>query len=111
MEVKLPVNNYNIYKAIVLLLNFKYQLSELEVDLLATILKYDFDKIDGDARDLIRKALDKNQYSINNYIKRLRSKDFLVEVNKKTFVNPNLKKYIKSIVESKELNFKFVTNN
>lgn len=111
MEHKLPVNNFNIYKTIVTILNFKFGLSDLEVDVISTILKYKFEKIDAEARDILRKALDKDQYNINNYIKKLKNKGLLIEKEKKVYVNPNLKDYIDDIVEQKEISFKFVTNN
>lgn len=111
MEYKIPVNKFNIYKSILTLINFKLGLSDMEIDMIATIFKYNFNKIDGEARDILRKALDKDQYSINNYIKRLKVKGVFIENDKKVYLNPNLKVNIDNIVESKEINFKFVTDN
>lgn len=111
MEFKLPVNNFNIYKTILTLINFKLGLSSMEVDILATMFKYNYDVLNAEARDILRKALDKDQYSINNYIKRLKSKNILLEVDKKVYINPGLKTNIEQIVESKEITFKFDTNN
>ncbi len=111
MEYPIKVNKYNIYKSILTLINFKLGLSEMEIDMIATVFKYNFNKIDGEARDILRKALDKDQYNINNYIKRLKAKGVFVETDKKLYLNPNLKANVENIVESKEIKFKFVTDN
>lgn len=108
MEYKIKVNKYSIYKAILTLINFNLKLSGMEIDIMATLFKYGFYTINAEARDILRKALDKDQYSINNYIKRLKEKNMIIEDEyKKLHVNPNLKQ----IVESKEITFKFDTDN
>lgn len=104
----IPVNNYSIYKAILTLINFNLKLSGFEIDIVATLLKYGFYKVTGEARDILRKALDKDQFNINNYIKRLKSKNILVEDdNEDLNINPSLIE----IVQSKEIRFKFDTDD
>ncbi len=108
MEYKIKVNKYSIYKAILTIANFSLKLSPMEIDILATLFKYGFYTITAEARDILRKALDKDQYSINNYIKRLKEKNMLLEgEDKEIHINPSLKQ----IVESNEITFKFDTDN
>lgn len=107
MEFKLPVNKYNIYKTILTMINFKLGLSTMEIDMIATMFKYNYDILNAEARDILRKALDKDQYSINNYIKRLKAKGLLLEEDKKIYMNPNLKDSINTIIDNKEISFKF----
>lgn len=111
MEIKLPVNNFSIYKTILQVLNFKYRLTDTEIDVMAQILKFKLHTIDSDARDTLRKALDKSQFNINNFIKALKTKGFLYEIDKKVYVNPNLIGYMDQIVKDKTIDFKFVTNS
>lgn len=105
---KIPVNNYSVYKAILTIINFSLKLSNVEIDILATLFKYGYHTITVEARDILRKALDKDQYTINNYIKRLKDKKMLLETdNKEIVVNSDLK----DVVESRKIVFSFDTNN
>jgi hypothetical protein len=106
-KYNIPVNKYSIYKAILTVINFNLKLSGVEIDILATLCKYGFTHITVEARDILRKALDKDQYNINNYIKRLKSKNMILETeDKKLYINPSLKE----ILDSKEIIFKFNEN-
>lgn len=111
MEYKIPVNKDNIYKAILILINrpFELNLSDLELDILATWLKHKIYVIDTDARDLIRKVLDKGKFNTNNYIKRLKAKNIIIlaEDSKKLYLNPKLA----SMVNSDTITFKFDLTN
>jgi hypothetical protein len=106
---KLPKENY--YKATLLVLNIVSNLgmTKLEVDILSTLLERNITVINTDSREIIRKVLDKDKFSLNNYIKRLKAKHILLP-NKDTnkvymefYINP----HIVAAVKDRELNFKF----
>lgn len=105
MEYKIPVNKDNVYKAVLTVVNFNLGLSDMEIDILATLLKYRLYLIDTTARDVIRKVLNKSKFSTNNYIKRLKEKNIIVqeEETKKLYLNPGLRE----IINSNEITFKF----
>lgn len=103
MEYKIKVNSHSIYKAILTVINFSLKLSNNEIDIIATLLKYGFTVVNAEARDMLRKALDKDQYNINNYIKSLKTKKILLKEGKDIIINPNLSEVLKS----KEIVFKF----
>lgn len=107
MEFKIQVNNFNIYKAVLTIISFKINLSAMEIDMIATMFKYKFMVVTNDCRDIFRKALDKDQYNINNYIRRLIKKGVLVKEDKEIKLNANLINIVNNTVTDKELTFKF----
>lgn len=105
MEYQIPVNKDNIHKAILTAISFTLGLSDLEIDILATLLKHNLYVIDIRARRVVRLALDKNKFVINNYINRLKKKHLIIqdENDKRWYLNPSLK----PIIESDNITFKF----
>lgn len=111
MEQVIPVTKETLHKAILMLVNvpFNLRLSNLEIDILSTWLQHKTYKIDIDARDLIRKVLNKGKFNTNNYIKRLKAKGIIVQAedSKELFLNPKLA----HIVNSTSITFKFDITN
>lgn len=105
MEYNIPVTKDNIHKAILTTIAFTLNLSELELDILATLLRNNLYIIDSKAREVLRLALDKNKFQTENYISRLKKKNLIIQAadDKKWYLNPDLK----PIVESDTISFKF----
>lgn len=105
MEYPITVNKDNYHKAMLMVLNFNLKLSNMELDMLSTLLKHNITIIDTDARDLIRKVLNKDKFITNNYIKRLRNKNIFIikPADKKLYVNPSLLE----ICNDKKVSFEF----
>ena len=105
MNYPININKESYHKAMLMILNFKLNLSNMEIDMLSTLLKNGITIIDTDARDLIRKVLNKDKFITNNYIKRLRNKHVLLskDNDKKLYINPS----ILEIVKDREVSFKF----
>ena len=77
MEYKIPVNSQNYFKAMLTVLNFNLNLSELEMDILCAMMNNGLIEVNIDTREIIRKVLNKDKFMTNNYIKRLRNKNVL----------------------------------
>lgn len=105
MDYKIPVNNESYHKAILMALNFSLNLSKMEIDMVATLLNYNKLIVDTESREILRKALDKDKYIINNYIQRLRNKNILVirPADKNLYLNPSLIE----IVKERKVSFEF----
>lgn len=105
MEYPITVNRDSYHKAMLMVLNFNLNLSNMELDMLSTLLKNDIKVVDTDARDLIRKVLNKDKFITNNYIKRLRNKGVFIlnNTDKKLYINPSLLE----ICDDKKVSFEF----
>jgi len=105
MEYPITISKDQYHKAMLMVLNFNLNLSTLELDILSTLLKNDITIVDTDARDLLRKVLNKDKFITNNYIKRLRNKGIFVldNSNKKLYINPSLLE----ICNDKKVSFEF----
>lgn len=105
MEYKIPVTKENIHKTILTAISFTLGLSELEIDILSTLLKHNLYVVDTKAKEVLIKTLNKSKFQINNYITRLRKKKLVIQASddKKWYLNPNLK----PIIESENITFKF----
>ena len=90
MEFKIPVTQESLCKAVLTILNFKLGLSEKEVEVLAVMLNNKITVVDSSARLLIRKVLDRDKFSTNNYIKRLKDKKILIQNGKTLSINPSI---------------------
>jgi len=77
MIIPIPVKKNSYYKGALSILNFSLGLTELEIDIVATLLHNKIYIIDSNARDLLRKVLNKDKYNTNNYIAKLKSKKIL----------------------------------
>jgi predicted transcriptional regulator len=105
MEYKIPVENKDYHKGILMILNFNLNLSELEMDIVSTLLNNNIEVVDTTAREIIRKELNKSKFNTNNYITRLTDKGILVVKpgDKKLYLNPSLVE----IVKDKRVSFEF----
>ncbi len=106
MEFKIPVTKDNIYRGVLTVLNFQLKLSELELDMLSVMLKNGVTTVDINTRELIRKVMNRDKFSTNNYIKRLKDKKVILQedTNKRLYVNPS----IISLVKNEIITFKFI---
>jgi len=99
MEYNLKLTKDNYHKAVLLMVNTISQLglTNLEVDILATMLKQGIIVVNTDTREILRKVLDKGKYTLNNYIIQLKEKGILIEHTgtKSLEINPNLVSAVK----------------
>ena len=79
-------------------------LTTKEIELLSTIIDMKISVLDKDSRTDVRMKLDMDKFNFNNYIKKLREKKVLQQVDKLTLkVNPNLVHILKH--DSININF------
>lgn len=109
MEYKVTIDKDNFSKTVLTILNSGLSLNmhELEIDILATLLKNGITTINAKSRTIIRTTLDKDKFTTNNYIKKLKDKHLLVEdsKNKDLHIHPT----IVGAVKHREHSFKFDT--
>lgn len=103
MELEIPVNNSNYNKAMLMLINipFNLNLSKMEIDMVACMLDNKTEIITNQFRRILRDELIKDNYTINNYIARLRDKGILITkpADKNLYVNPRIVSLSSSINE------------
>lgn len=109
MEYVIPIKNKDYHKGMLMILNFNLNLSPMELDIVATLLNNNIEIVDIGAREIIRKTLNKDKFSTNNYISRLKNKNiFIVKpVDKRLYLNPT----IIDIVRGKKVSFEFKIND
>lgn len=78
MEYKIPVTDETYYRVILGILNFSLKLSDFEIEIVSTMLANNWLEINQDTKEGLRKALDKDKFITNNYIKRLKDKNILI---------------------------------
>jgi predicted transcriptional regulator len=100
IDIPVKVGNYN--KAILNILNCMLGLSNFELSLLKVMLDNGVYELTNDVRHLIIKSLDKDKYTVNNYISKLGKKGILVKgENKVLTINPK----ITSVIGSNSIKF------
>jgi len=97
------------YKSILMILNFNLELSNLEMDIISTLMDNDMLEVNIDSREYLRKILNKDKFMTNNYVKRLRNKNILLpkKDSKAFYINPELV----TILKEGNLNFKFIKDD
>lgn len=107
MVHNIKVTKDSLYKAILMLFNFKLKLTTLEIDILSELLKNDINIVDTETRALLRKNLKMSKFTCNNYIINLKNKNMLVSGITKDdlIINP----YVVDVVKHKEQHFNFDT--
>ena len=97
------VDKDSISKVILTILNFQLKLSDLEIQMLSVMLSHNITKIDANTRVLLRETLNKSKFDINNYIKRLKEKKFILPTGSRSLIiNPN----ITALMKFKTITFK-----
>lgn len=103
MQYNLPIDKDHYHKSALKLINVFLNLTDLEIDIIAEMLKLNIKTLDKDTRKQIRESLDIDQFTFNNYIVRLKANNTLKETKFGLAINPNL---VNSLT-SKEFTFKF----
>lgn len=105
MEHKISIKSNSYVKAMVMLHNFKLKLSPMETDILSCMLNHNMKTIDSYSRETIRLELNKDKFSTNNYIVRLRDKGILITkpADKALYVNPSMY----DLIKDKKVSFEF----
>jgi hypothetical protein len=103
-KLKLPIANKN--KLMIEMINpIIGNLTSKEIEILVVIANKQIEVIDKNTRTNIRMALNMDKFNFNNYIKKLKEKKVLKQVDKLTLnVNPNLL----HILKHDSLNISFV---
>ncbi len=93
MELEVPVKKENNKKAKLKLLNcFLNNLTDVELDIVSTMLNKGYTILDSDNRAEVRSTLNMTKYNFNNYTKRLVDKGiFILNPEKVIILHPRLK--------------------
>lgn len=103
MIYPIKLNKDKYHNAIVKVIACFLNLTDFEIDVLVTMLKYNIYSITTDTRIIIRNQLGKDTYTFNNYIKRLKDKKALVVKDGVLVILPSIVKCVKD----QEINIKF----
>lgn len=103
-EIKVTADNY--YRALLKILNFKLDLSDLEIDFICVLLNNKLGEITPETKEIIALSLNKDKYMINNYIKRLKEKSILVKNKDSRFGHFILNPYLLDALKDSTISFK-----
>lgn len=100
-EIKISKDKY--YKAILSVINCFLNLTDYELELVVNMLNHNIKTLTTETRAQLRTLTKSNVHSFNNYIKRLKDKEVLIETSYGLGLNPN----ITNSIADKEVNIKF----
>lgn len=104
MELNVPIDNNKCYRAILAILNFSTNMTETELDVIATMFIHNMKILTKESRAELLVLLNKDKFTLNNHIKRLREKRILVDGgNKQLILNKGLVNTIEQSIEDKEI--------
>ena len=96
MKYTIPIKKEHYYKASLLIFNqLGLSLTELELNLLSTLFSQGYFIITREVRSKLRDILNIDQFTLNNYIKRLKDKGVLVKSDDSLQVNQSLQTKLK----------------
>lgn len=91
MQYNIPIRKEDYHKAILLILSqLGLSLTELEVNILANLMKKGFYTINKTSRKVVREDLGISQFTLNNYITRLKDKGVITKEKDILKINQNL---------------------
>lgn len=95
MKYRIPIKKDNFHKASLMIFNqLGLNLTELELNLLSTMLSNGFFIITKEVRVKLRELLKVDTFTLNNYVKRLKDKNIIVKENNELKINENLKEKV-----------------
>lgn len=103
MNRTIKISKDKYYKAALTIVNSFLGLTTYELNIVVNMLKYDIKTLTTESRIKLRELTKSNVHSFNNYIKRLKDKEVLIETSYGLAVNPNI---VNSIADQ-EINIKF----
>lgn len=103
MELLIPINRHNVNKAVLKVLSSFSDFSDYEIKVLTAMFNNNIKILDTASRKQIRTIMQTDQYTFNNYISRLRSRNALIEGKYGLVVHPN----IVNAVQDKEIIIRF----
>jgi len=108
MLLQKTVNKPDYYKQMLATLYF-FNFTDFELDILSAMLSNNMTIVNIDSREVIRKVLNKDKFIINNYIKRLKTKNVFLEIPDTKVLNIN--PIIINLLRDGEITFKFNIND
>jgi biotin operon repressor len=108
MEHIFTVDKNKYHKAILQIYNFNLKMSDLELDIISTLIANNLSEVNADSKDILRQKLDVSKFMLNNYIKRLKDKGILIPIedNIGYTINPN----IVNLTKDPNVSFEFVVS-
>lgn len=109
MTKEIPTNKDLFNKQMLMIVNFYFNLTSYEIDIMTHILNSGKTIIDTNLRHELKGNLKKDSFNINNYISRLKKKGILEKdsTGGQLKVNPQFL----ALFTDKEITFKFVDQN
>lgn len=104
MTKQIPISKERIYLAVLTILNFLTNMTQTELDIIATMLNNEFKVLTKRRRSSLSTLLNKDKYTINNHIKRLKEKGvFVINEDRWLEINPNLVSTINKVINDREI--------
>ena len=90
MEVTIPVKKNKIIKGKLKILNFKLNLTDLEIEIVSTMLEYKLYILDKINKNKLISLLGKDRFTVTNHISRLKAKGIISKTKHGLILNQNL---------------------
>lgn len=79
MDLVIPITKDKVNKAIIKILSSFNDFSNYEINVLSTMLDQDIKVLDTEGRKKVRDCMGTDQYTLNNYIAKLKSRNALID--------------------------------
>lgn len=103
MNRTIKISKDKYYKAALTIVNSFLNLTDYELEIIVEMLKNNIKTLTTETRLQLRELTSSNVHSFNNYIKRLKDKEVLIDTSYGLAINPN----IVNSIEDKEISIKF----
>ena len=103
MERVIDIKREDYAKAMINIINCFFNMTKFEIKLISTMVNNNTLLLDKTTRLDIRNLMNTSEYNFNNYIKKLKSKQVLMETSRGLEIQP----VIVSTLQDRELSIKF----
>ena len=106
MKHNIPVSQDKYYETMLHVLSGMVKMTDLEIKILVNMFTNNIKVLNSDSRHKVRIALDKSEFNFNNYIRKMKGKNILINTQHGLSVNPS----IVSAIDDKAITINFNVN-
>jgi len=90
MTHNIPVPQEKYYETMLHVLSGMVKMTDLEIKILVNMFTNNIKVLDSDTRHSVRLALDKSEFNFNNYVRKMKGKNILIDTSYGLGINPSI---------------------